>query len=254
VKETEKLKSELHSSVKRLEELQSRVQTVLRQRSTLSPQDYQALLTLSGSHDLETQLQALDAAEEFATAELIKVWKVLAQDDYGHFYEFMNRDEGYELSPHQRLIADLLMQAEAGDLKRAIVSMPPGHCKSTHCSHHFPAWYFGRNPRGRFLQAGHSQDFVENEMGAKVRDIINSEDFGHIFPDINIRSDMKAKAYWGLTNRKGKYVGKGVGRRQAKHFGLNFMTNRIFSSSKGRWNREVSTHFTKGRLSTSKVR
>lgn len=209
--ETEKLKSELHSSVKRLTELQSRVQKALKSRTPLSHPDYQALLTLSGSHDLEAQLAALDAAEEFANAELIKVWKELAADDYGHFYEFMQRDEGYELSQHQRLIADLLMQAERGELMRGMLNMPPGHCKSTHCSHHFPAWFLGRNPRGRFLQAGHSQDFVENEMGAKVRDIINSEDYGHIFPDIHIRSDMKAKAYWGLTNRKGKYVGKGVG-------------------------------------------
>jgi predicted phage terminase large subunit-like protein len=209
--ETEKLKSELHSSVKRLTELQSRVQKALKSRTPLSHLDYQVLTTLSGSNDLETQLAALDAAEEFATTELIKVWKVLAAADYGHFYEFMNRDEGYELSRHQRLIADLLMRAEAGELMRGMVSMPPGHCKSTHCSHHFPAWYLGRNPRGRFLQAGHSQDFVENEMGAKVRDIINSEDYGHIFPDIHIRTDMKAKAYWGLSNRKGKYVGKGVG-------------------------------------------
>jgi predicted phage terminase large subunit-like protein len=211
VTETEKLKSELHSSVKRLTELQSRTEEALRKRCPLSPQDYQALLTLSGSHDLQAQLTALDEATDFAEAELIKVWRTLAETDYGHFYEFMNRDEGYELSKHQRLIADLLMRAEAGELMRGMVSMPPGHCKSTHCSHHFPAWYFGRNPRRRFLQAGHSQDFVENEMGAKVRDIINSEDYGHIFPDIHIRTDMKAKAYWGLSNRKGKYVGKGVG-------------------------------------------
>jgi hypothetical protein len=136
--ETEKLKSELHSSVKRLTELQSRVQKALKSRTPLSHLDYQVLTTLSGSNDLETQLAALDAAEEFATTELIKVWKVLAAADYGHFYEFMNRDEGYELSRHQRLIADLLMRAEAGELMRGMVSMPPGHCKSTHCSHHFP--------------------------------------------------------------------------------------------------------------------
>jgi hypothetical protein len=150
------------------------------------------------------------------------------------------------LSQHQRLIADLLMRAEAGELMRGMVSMPPGHCKSTHCSHHFPAWYLGRNPRRRFLQAGHSQDFVENEMGAKVRDIINSEDYGHIFPDIHIRTDMKAKAYWGLSNRKGSRLGK--------HFGLNCMTNHTFSSSKGRWNPRASTVFIRERQSTSKVR
>jgi hypothetical protein len=152
---------------------------------------------LSGSHDLNNQLTALDNAVEFAEAELIKVWRTLAETDYGHFYEFMNRDEGYELSRHQRLIADLLMRAEAGELMRGMVSMPPGHCKSTHCSHHFPAWYFGRNPRRRFLQAG---------------------------------------------------------RRQAKHFGLNFMMNHTCSSSKGRWNPRVSTAFIRERLSTSKVR
>jgi hypothetical protein len=169
------------------------------------------MTTLSGSQNLDVQLRALEEAEDYAETELIKVWSELARDDYGHFYEFMNRDEGYELSRHQRLISDLLMQAERGELMRGMVSMPPGHAKSSHCSHHFPAWWFGRNPRRRFLQAGHSQDFVENEMGATVRGIINSEDYHHIFPDINIRVDMKAKAYWGLTNRKGKYVGKGVG-------------------------------------------
>lgn len=213
------LKLELHSSVTRLVALRSRVEMALRTQSPLSPHEYQALLTLSGSQDLEAQIRALDEAEAYAEAELTAVWSELAQDNYIDFYEFMNRHEeaadgktsGFVCSPHQRLIGELLMRAESGDLPRGMISMPPGHCKSTHCSHHFPAWYFGRNPRRKFLQAGHSQDFVENEMGAKVRGIINSEDYQSIFPEIKIRSDMKAKAYWGLSNMRGKYVGKGVG-------------------------------------------
>lgn len=211
-------KSQLHSSVKQLERLRSRVEESLRKQSPLSAPEYQALLTLSGSHDLEAQLRALDEAEVYAEAQLVEIWSALAQENYIDFYEFMNRNEenadgtsGFICSPHQVLIGELLMRAEAGDLPRGMVSMPPGHCKSTHCSHHFPAWYFGRNPRRKFLQAGHSQDFVENEMGAKVRGIINSDDYQSIFPDIKIRTDMKAKAYWGLSNMRGKYVGKGVG-------------------------------------------
>lgn len=183
----------------------------LRGQSTLSPQEYQVLVDLSQTHDLDGQIRALDEIEDRVEGELVAVWADLARDNYIDFYEFMNRDEGYVASPHQVLLGDLLMRAERAELMRAMVSMPPGHCKSTHCSHHFPAWFMGRNPRRRFLQAGHSQDFVENEMGAKVRSIIDTDDFRSVFPDVRLRSDMKAKAYWGLSNMKGKYVGKGVG-------------------------------------------
>ncbi len=153
--------------------------------------------------------------------ELIRAWVPLAKEDYGHFYEFMNRNEesptdpdalpGFELSQHQRLIADHLQAAADGELLRCMISMPPGHCKSTHCSHHFPAWLLGRKPKHRYLQAGHSQDFVDNEMGAKVRSILTSDDYQHVFPDIRIAQDMRAKGYWALDNGKGKYVAKGVG-------------------------------------------
>jgi hypothetical protein len=54
------------------------------------------------------------------------------------------------------LIADLLMASHNKEIMRFMLSMPPGHCKSTHSSHHFPAWWFGKNPKKKFLQAGHS--------------------------------------------------------------------------------------------------
>lgn len=190
----------------------------LRGQQTLSDQQYAALVQLSQTHELDGQIRALDEIEARLEKELIDAWVPFAQNNYIDFYEFLNRREinvdgsvGYIASPHQRLIGDLLMEAEAGRLMRCIISMPPGHCKSTHCTHHFPAWAFGRNPRRRYLQAGHSQNFVENEMGQKVRGIIDSDDFKHVYPDVRLRSDMKAKAYWGLTNRKGQYVGLGVG-------------------------------------------
>lgn len=190
----------------------------MRQQSPLSPQEYQTLVEISNTHDLDGQLRAIDEAEALAEAELAEVWSDLAKTNYIDFYEFLSRHEmntdgttGFVASRHQRLLGDLLMEAEAGNLKRCMISMPPGHCKSTHCSHHFPAWAFGRNPRRRYLQAGHSQNFVENEMGQKVRGIIDSEDYQLVFPDVKLRADMKAKAYWGLTNRKGQYVGLGVG-------------------------------------------
>lgn len=204
-------KCRLLSSTKRLAQVRKAVDASLTQGTTLSPLDYQTLVTLSGSGNLETQLAALEEAEEVAEAELVKAWSTLAKDSYHDFYEFMNREEGYVMSPHQRLIGDLLTAAESHETMRFMLSMPPGHCKSTHSSHHFPAWWFGRHAKQKFLQAGHSQDFVANELGATVRALIANEDYKLVFSDVRIRSDMRAKDYWGLSNNKGKYVGKGVG-------------------------------------------
>jgi predicted phage terminase large subunit-like protein len=177
----------------------------------LSDRDWDALVKLSQSETLEVQLSTLEAAIEHCTTELEAVWVELARDNYHDFYEFCVRDEGFTMSPHQTLIGNLLMASEAKETMRFMLSMPPGHCKSTHSSHHFPAWYLGRNPKDRFLQAGHSQDFVANELGAKVKSIIDSDDYQLVFPEVKLRTDMRAKDYWGLTNMKGKYVAKGVG-------------------------------------------
>jgi len=204
-------KSRLLSSSKLLTNLQFRVEECQRTGTTLSPHEFQALVTLSGSNNFDVQMTALEELSEQAEEELLVAWAELAKTSYHDFYEYCVRDEGFTMSPHQTLIGDLLMAAESKQTMRFMLSMPPGHCKSTHSSHHFPAWYFGRNPKMRFLQAGHSQDFVANELGAKVKQIIDSEDYRRVFPDIRLRADMRAKDYWGLSNGKGKYVGKGVG-------------------------------------------
>lgn len=204
-------KERLHSLVKSLTSLQERVNTAVKRGTTLSHLDYQALVAISQSNSLEVQLRVLEEGLEHTEEELIKVWVELARINYHDFYEFMNRDEGYEMSPHQNLIADLLTSSANLETMRFMLSMPPGHCKSTHSSHHFPAFWFGHNPTRRFLQAGHSQDFVANELGAKVKSIIDSDDYRLVFPDVKLRGDMRAKDYWGLSNMKGKYVAKGAG-------------------------------------------
>jgi len=212
IKETAREKKErLLRTFRQLEALHFRVADAVKRNQPLTEADWDALVSLAQSNDLNVQMRVLEEALEVTEEELIEVWVPLARRRYHDFYEFMNRDEGYIMSPHQNLIGDLLMASEAKETMRFMLSMPPGHCKSTHSSHHFPAWYFGRNPKQKFLQAGHSQDFVAKELGARVRGIIESEDYKRVFPEIRLRQDMRAMDYWGLTNMKGKYVAKGAG-------------------------------------------
>ena len=190
----------------------TRVEEAIRENRILSDRDWTALLTLTQTDDLTAQLDLLEATIEQATELLEEVWIELARESYHDFYEFMERENEYIMSPHQRLIGDLLMASASKEVMRFMLSLPPGHCKSTHSSHYFPAWWFGKiGTKQRFLQAGHSQDFVAKEIGAKVRQIIQSEDYSKVFPDVHIKHDMRAMDYWALTNNRGKYVGKGAG-------------------------------------------
>lgn len=179
---------------------------------TLSDRDWNALVTLTQSTDSAVQMDLLDAAVEEISELLEEVWSEMAVENYHDFYEFMERENDYEMSPHQTLIGDLLMASAKKETMRFMLSLPPGHCKSTHSSHYFPAWWFGKiGTKQRFLQAGHSQDFVAKEIGAKVRQIIQSDDYQRVFPGVIIKHDMRAMDYWALTNGRGKYVGKGAG-------------------------------------------
>lgn len=82
---------------------------------------------------------------------------------------------------------------------------------STYASHIFPAYCIGRNPDTKFLQAGHTQDFVESQFGRKVRGIVNSQAFKDVFPGVEISNESKAAGYWQVGGGKGYYLARGVG-------------------------------------------
>lgn len=103
-----------------------------------------------------------------------------------------------------------LMELSDGLHRRLMISAPPGSAKSTYASRLFPTWKMGVNRKTKYLQAGHSQTFVENEFGKKCRDIIESEAYQEVFPDIRLSPSSRAAGYWVLNNGS-TYLTRGVG-------------------------------------------
>ncbi|MBK9496447.1 MAG: phage terminase large subunit [Xanthomonadales bacterium] len=87
------------------------------------------------------------------------------------------------------------------------------------CSRYFVAWYLGKNPKHRYLQGGHSQDFCEKEFGAPVRSIIQDPRYTEVFSGTTLNSRSTASSNWRLDNKKGGYVTKGVGQALAGYRG-----------------------------------
>jgi len=130
-----------------------------------------------------------------------------AQDQFMPFvhHVYDNFIEGQ----HHRIIAEKLERIARGELKRLIVNMPPRHSKSEFASYLMPAWFLGRNPKLKIIQATHNTELAVR-FGRKVRDLMGSENYHDIFPETLLKSDDKAAGRWG-TAAGGEYFAAGVG-------------------------------------------
>lgn len=110
---------------------------------------------------------------------------------------------------HHRIIAEKLERVARGELKRVIINMAPRHTKSEFASFLFPAWMMGRNPKMKIIQATHTTELAVN-FGRKTKNLIDSDEYKTIFPDVKLAADSKASGRWD-TSAGGMYYAVGVG-------------------------------------------
>ena len=110
---------------------------------------------------------------------------------------------------HHEIIAEKLERVAKGELKRLIINMAPRHTKSEFASFLFPAWMMGRSPNMKIIQATHTTELAVN-FGRKVKNLIETDEFKTVFPDVSLAVDSKASGRWD-TNKGGMYYAVGVG-------------------------------------------
>ncbi len=110
---------------------------------------------------------------------------------------------------HHKTLADIFDQVADGDEKRVCVNMAPRHTKSEFASYLLPAWYLGKYPHKKIIQCSNTADLATG-FGRKVRNLIDSEAYQKIFPDVRLSADSKSAGRW-ATNKGGEYFAVGVG-------------------------------------------
>jgi len=110
---------------------------------------------------------------------------------------------------HHKIYAEKLQAVADGKLKRLIINMPPRHTKSEFASYLFPTWLMGRRPDLKIIQATHTAELAVG-FGRKIKNLIESEDFKDVFPEVSLAGDAKASGRWS-TNKGGEYYAVGVG-------------------------------------------
>jgi len=92
---------------------------------------------------------------------------------------------------HHAIMANAFERVANGELKRLIINMPPRHTKSEFASYLLPAWFLGRFPHKKVIQTAHTAELSVG-FGRKVRNLVDSEVYHNIFPNLVLSADSKA--------------------------------------------------------------
>ena len=115
----------------------------------------------------------------------------------------------YKVGAHHARLAKLFEEIAEGKRKRVIVNIAPRHGKSELISYLAPAWFLGKHPAKKVIMASHTADLAVN-FGRRVRNLVGSDSYKDIFPDVSLQADSKSASRWG-TNYNGEYFAIGVG-------------------------------------------
>jgi len=157
-------------------------------------------------------LPLMPETEKRATLELLKAYdsnsvQVVGKDSLLEFADHVY--PGYIVGPHHRRLAKIFEEIADGKKKRVIVNIAPRHGKSELISYLAPSWFLGKYPHKKVIMASHTADLATN-FGRRVRNLVGSDAYKDIFPQIELQADSKSASRWG-TNFNGEYFAIGVG-------------------------------------------
>jgi predicted phage terminase large subunit-like protein len=164
--------------------------------------------------DIETLLDSgklSDSDMRVLEAQLTKLEQLKARElSQTKFIKFVEKVWPTFISGrHHKRMAEAFERVAEGKIKRLIINMPPRHTKSEFASYLLPAWFLGKFPHKKVIQSSNTGELAVG-FGRKVRNLVDSEVYKNVFPELSLQSDSKAAGRWN-TSKGGDYFAIGVG-------------------------------------------
>ena len=166
----------------------------------ISLRDIPTILPALSASDMEQLLAQLDKLEQLKQQQL-------AQQRFLKFVEVAWPT--FIGGRHHAKMADAFERVANGTCKRLIINMPPRHTKSEFASYLLPAWFLGKYPHKKIIQCSHTAELAVG-FGRKVRNLVDTEAYHQIFPELSLSADSKAAGRWN-TSKGGDYFAIGIG-------------------------------------------
>ena len=167
--------------------------------SNISLADLPKILSRLPLHEQERLLAELEKLSELKSRKLCQ----------NNFLAFVREVwPTFIAGRHHAKMANAFERVARGECKRLIINMPPRHTKSEFASYLLPAWFLGKYPHKKVIQCSHTAELAVG-FGRKVRNLVDTEAYHDIFPDLQLSADSKAAGRWN-TSKMGDYFAIGV--------------------------------------------
>jgi len=169
-------------------------------------------LTAEDLFKLRQALPTMPEKQKRETAKLLKEYEAFITQQVGKdsFLDFIKHVyPDYKVGPHHLKLIQVFEDIAAGKKRRVVVNIAPRHGKSELISYLAPAWFLGKHPQKKIIMASHTADLAIG-FGRRVRNLVGSDEYKGIFPQVELQSDSKSASRWG-TNFNGEYFAIGVG-------------------------------------------
>lgn len=134
----------------------------------------------------------------------------------------------YKVRHHHELIAAALEGVIKGNTRRLAIAVAPRLGKTELSVIAFIAHAIGLNPSAKFIHLS-ATDALALENSEKIRDLIMTEEYRQIYPDVKIKPDTSSKKKWYTTAGGGVYAlgasaqltGFGAGKSESDTFDID---------------------------------
>lgn len=188
--------------------------------------------------------------------------KSLLQSSFRHFIRFF-WDEvitepfvgNWHIDYLAKELQQIVIRCAAREPKKAdlIINIPPGTTKSTICTIMLPAWAWTVDPSLRILTASYSGSLSMHHAG-KSRDVIRSDKYRELFPEVQIRRDQDNKAFYATKQGGERYATSTLGSVTGFHAHLIIVDDPISAQQAlSEAMLKSAENFIEGTLSTRKI-
>jgi predicted phage terminase large subunit-like protein len=138
----------------------------------------------------------------------LKVAKVMCQTDLLFFISYFfkhNHKRKFVVSHHHKKICQALEKVLKGQTQRLIINIYPRAGKTEVAVKNFIAHALSIVPSAKFIHLSYSDDLALDNSES-IKDMILSDAYQQMFPEVKIKKDSKAKKKWYTTEGGGVYA------------------------------------------------
>ena len=159
-----------------------------------------------------------------------KVLKVMCEEDFLFFMRYIykeNNRRNFIVAPHFVLLANFVMRIINGEVKRAIINIPPRYGKTESLVKCFIAYGLAINPASKFIHLSYSSDLALDNS-SQSKEYVESESFQK-FWQMKLKKDAQGKQKWFNESGGGVYATASGG--AITGFGAGVANSKVFSGA-----------------------